>query len=40
MDIGPLFMAWTLEHACMLTLGLFTYAIKHTSFAPGVDLLG
>ncbi|MEA9391553.1 NADPH-dependent F420 reductase [Acerihabitans sp. TG2] len=40
MDTGQLPMARTLEHACMLTLGLLTHAITHTNFALGVSLLG
>ena len=31
MDTGPLTMARTLEHACMLWLGLMTHSGKHTS---------
>lgn len=40
MDAGQLPMARTLEHACMLTLGLLTHSVKHTNFALGVSLLG
>jgi len=40
LDTGQLPMARTLEHACMLTLGLLTHSIKHTNFALGVSLLG
>ncbi|TCL65810.1 hypothetical protein EV286_112130 [Rhizobium sp. BK251] len=40
MDVGPLTMAWTLEHACMLWLGLMTHSIKHTNFSIGVSLPG
>jgi predicted dinucleotide-binding enzyme len=40
MDTGQLSMARTLEHACMLTLGLMTHSVKHTNFAIGVSLLG
>lgn len=40
MDTGPLLMAWTLEYACLLSLGLLTHSIKHTNFAIGVSLLG
>lgn len=36
-DVGPLLMAQTLEHVCMLTLGLMTHSIKHTNFSIGVD---
>ncbi|MGV1793578.1 NADPH-dependent F420 reductase [Rhizobium sp. A37_96] len=40
MDTGPLTMARTLEHACMLVLGLLTHSVKHPNFAIGVDILG
>jgi 8-hydroxy-5-deazaflavin:NADPH oxidoreductase len=40
MDTGPLAMARTLEHACMLWLGLMTHSVKHTNFSIGVSLLG
>ncbi|WP_018424349.1 NADPH-dependent F420 reductase [Paraburkholderia tuberum] len=40
MDTGPLTMARTLEHACMLWLSLMTHSIKHTNFSLGVSLLG
>lgn len=40
MDVGPLPMAQTLEHACLLSLGLITHAITHTNFAIGVSLPG
>jgi len=40
MDTGPLTMARTLEHACMLWLGLMTHSIKHANFSIGVSLLG
>ncbi|MNG57204.1 prephenate dehydrogenase [compost metagenome] len=40
MDTGPLFMAQTLEHACMLSLGLMTHSVRHTNFSIGVGLLG
>lgn len=40
MDTGALFMAWTLEHACMLCLGLMTHSVRHTNFSIGVSLLG
>lgn len=40
MDAGPLLMARTLEHICLLSLGLMTHSIKHTKFAIGVSLLG
>jgi predicted dinucleotide-binding enzyme len=39
MDTGPLSMARTLEHVCLLSLGLLTHAVKHTNFAIGVSLL-
>jgi predicted dinucleotide-binding enzyme len=37
---GPLPMASTLEHACLLSLGLLTHSVKHTNFSIGVSLLG
>jgi predicted dinucleotide-binding enzyme len=40
MDAGPLTMARTLEHACMLWLGLMTHSIKHANFSIGVSLPG
>jgi 8-hydroxy-5-deazaflavin:NADPH oxidoreductase len=40
MDTGPLLMARTLEHACLLSLGLLTHSVKHTNFSIGVSLLG
>jgi 8-hydroxy-5-deazaflavin:NADPH oxidoreductase len=40
MDVGQLPMARTMEHACMLWLGLMTHSIKHTNFSIGVSLLG
>ena len=40
MDTGQLPMARTLEHACMLTLGLLAHSVKHTNFSLGVSLLG
>ena len=40
MDTGPLRMARTLEHVCLLSLGLLTHSIKNTNFAIGVSLLG
>jgi predicted dinucleotide-binding enzyme len=40
MDTGPLPMARTLEHVCLLSLGLITYSVKHTNFSIGVSLLG
>lgn len=40
MDAGLLPMARTLEHACLLSLGLLAHSIKHTSYAIGVSLPG
>jgi 8-hydroxy-5-deazaflavin:NADPH oxidoreductase len=40
MDTGPLLMARTLEHVCLLSLGLLRHSVKHTNFAIGVNLLG
>jgi len=40
LDTGPLSMARTLEHVCLLSLGLLTHAVQHTHFAIGVSLLG
>ncbi|TPG56786.1 NADPH-dependent F420 reductase [Ewingella americana] len=40
MDTGPLLMARTLEHVCLLSLGLMTHSVKHTKFSIGVSLLG
>lgn len=40
MDTGPLFMARTLEHACLLSLGLITHSVKHSKFSIGVSLFG
>lgn len=40
MDAGQLTMARTLEHACMLWLGLMTHSVKHPNFSIGVRLLG
>lgn len=39
-DTGPLLMARTLEHVCLLSLGLVAHSIKHTNFSIGVSLLG
>ena len=39
MDTGPLPMARTLEHTCLLSLGLLTHSVKHTNFSIGVSLL-
>jgi 8-hydroxy-5-deazaflavin:NADPH oxidoreductase len=40
MDTGPQPMARTLEHACLLLLGLLIHSVKHTNFSIGVSLLG
>ena len=40
LDTGPLSMARTLEHVCLLSLGLLTHSVKHTNFSIGVSLLG
>jgi predicted dinucleotide-binding enzyme len=40
MDVGSLLMARTLEHACLLSLGLTAHSVKHTHFSIGVSLLG
>lgn len=40
MDAGSLKMARTLEHACMLWLGLMTHSVKHGNFSIGVSLPG
>lgn len=40
MDAGRLAMAQTLEHACMLVLGLVTHSIQHTNFSIGVSFHG
>nr|WP_256243976.1 NADPH-dependent F420 reductase [Pseudomonas sp. NBRC 111137] len=39
-DVGLLPMARTLEHVCLLSLGLMTHSVKHTRFSIGVSLLG
>lgn len=39
-DIGPLPMARTLEHVCLLSLGLMNHSVKHTKFSIGISLLG
>ena len=39
MDAGALPMARTLEHVCLLSLGLLTHSIKNTNFSIGVSLL-
>jgi len=38
LDVGKLPMARTLEHLCLLSLGLMTHAVKHTRFAIGVSV--
>lgn len=38
LDVGALPMAQTLEHVCLLSLGLMANALKHTDFAIGVSL--
>jgi predicted dinucleotide-binding enzyme len=38
MDAGPLAMARTLEHACLLSLGLLSHGIGHSNFSIGVSL--
>ena len=40
MDTGKLAMARTLEHLCLLSLGLISHGIKHTNFAIGVSRRG
>jgi len=40
MDTGQLSMARTLEHVCLLSLGLLTHSVKHTNFSIGVSLPG
>ncbi|WP_158936924.1 NADPH-dependent F420 reductase [Burkholderia sp. S171] len=40
MDAGPLPMARTLEHACLLSLGLLIHSVKHSNFSIGVSFLG
>jgi 8-hydroxy-5-deazaflavin:NADPH oxidoreductase len=40
MDVGALPMAKTLEHVCLLSLGLMTHSLKHTNFAIGLSLFG
>lgn len=39
LDSGGLFMAKSLEQACMVTLGLRSHSIRHADFAIGVSLL-
>jgi predicted dinucleotide-binding enzyme len=38
LDAGALPMARTLEHLCLLSLGLIAGSVKHTDFAIGVSL--
>jgi predicted dinucleotide-binding enzyme len=38
LDVGALPMARTLEHLCLLSLGLIANAVGHTDFAIGVSL--
>jgi len=40
MDTGQLSMARTLEHVCLLSLGLMTHSVKNTHFAIGVSFPG
>lgn len=40
MDAGLLPMARTLEHACLLSLGLLNHSVKHTRFSIGVSRPG
>src|SRR3546814_578839 len=40
MDTGLLPMARTLEHVCLLSLGLLAHPIKHTNFSIGVSFPG
>jgi len=40
MDVGLLSMARTLEHLCLLSLGLLSHAIKHANFSIGVRIPG
>jgi len=40
LDAGPLAMAWTLEQACMLWLGVMTHATRHPHFALSLDITG
>jgi predicted dinucleotide-binding enzyme len=37
LDAGNLAMARTLEHACLLSLGLMRHSLKHTNFAIGIE---
>jgi predicted dinucleotide-binding enzyme len=38
LDVGQLVMARTLEHMCLLSLGLVANSIKHINFAIGVSI--
>jgi predicted dinucleotide-binding enzyme len=40
LDVGLLPMARTLEHVCLLSLGLLAHAIGHTNFSIGLSLPG
>ncbi|ORM61810.1 NADP oxidoreductase [Pantoea rodasii] len=40
LDVGSLSMARSLEHICLLSLGLMTHSVKNTHFAIGVSLTG
>ena len=40
MDVGLLPMARTLEHICLLSLGLMNHSVKNTHFAIGVSFPG
>ncbi|WP_256735629.1 hypothetical protein [Pseudomonas sp. dw_612] len=40
LDTGPLLMARTLEHVCLLSLGLIAHSVQRTDFSLGVSHLG
>ena len=40
MDVGGMVMAKTLEHICLLSLGLMNHELKHTKFSIGIDVFG
>jgi predicted dinucleotide-binding enzyme len=40
MDTGALPMARTLEHACLLSLGLLIHSVKHANFSIGISRFG
>lgn len=40
LEVGSLPMARTLEHVCLLSLGLMAHAVKHTHFAIGLSVFG